>query len=131
MNFGMLFKMKKIDISELSSTLMFVGIKNSKVIIGHLGHRIICMKKEDKIEILSKSEEREYSNMIYFVSPKNTAKLNLFKGDLEVLKSVKWFFLFTDGCENFLYSKRLDSINLILNGVLDFLNKKSEKQVNK
>lgn len=122
---------KKIDVSELSSTLMFIGIKRKKVIIGHLGDGMICIKKGDKIEILSKSEKREYSNMTYFVSPKNTAKLNLFKGNLDVLNSVKGFFLFTDGCENFLYSKRLDSINPILNGVLDFLNKKSEKQVNK
>ena len=122
---------KKIAISELSSTLMFIGIKDSKVIIGHLGDGMICMKKGDKIEILSKSEEREYSNMTYFVSPKNATKLNLFKGDLEVLKSIKGFFLFTDGCENFLYSKRLNSVNPILSGVLKFLNKKSEKQVNK
>ncbi len=122
---------KEVAINELSSTLMFIGIKDSKVIIGHLGDGMICMKKGDKIEILSKSEEREYSNMTYFVSPKNTAKLNLFKGGLEVLKLVKGFFLFTDGCENFLYSKKLNSINPILSGVLEFLNKKSEKQVNK
>ncbi|MGL6168935.1 MAG: PP2C family serine/threonine-protein phosphatase [Fusobacteriaceae bacterium] len=122
---------KNIAINELSSTLMFIGIKDSKVIIGHLGDGMICMKKGDKIESLSKSEEREYSNTTYFVSPKNSTKLNLFKSGLEVLKSVKGFFLFTDGCENFLYNKKLDSINPILNGVLDFLNKKSEKQVNK
>ncbi|SJZ81156.1 Protein phosphatase 2C [Cetobacterium ceti] len=122
---------KEIAISELSSTLMFIGIKGSKVIIGHIGDGMICMKKGDKIEILSKSEEREYLNMTYFVSPKNIVKLNLFKGGLEVLKLVKGFFLFTDGCENFLYSKKLNSINPILKDVLDFLNKKSEKQVNK
>lgn len=80
---------KEVAINELSSTLMFIGIKNSKVIIGHLGDGMIFMKKGDKIEILSKSEEREYSNMTYFVSPKNTAKLNLFKGTLEVLKLVR------------------------------------------
>ncbi|MGL5202993.1 PP2C family serine/threonine-protein phosphatase [uncultured Cetobacterium sp.] len=122
---------KNIAVSELSSTLMFLGIKDSKLIIGHLGDGMICMKKGEKIEILSKSEEREYSNTTYFVSPKNAMKLNLFRGDLNILKAVKGFFLFTDGCENFLYSKRLDSVNPILNEVLNFLNKKSEKQVNK
>ena len=61
----------------------------SKVIIGHLGDEMICMKKGNKIEILSKSEEREYSNRTYFVLPKNTAKSNFLKRRMKVKKYEK------------------------------------------
>lgn len=122
---------KNIDVNELSSTLMFMGISDCKVIIGHLGDGMICLKNKKGIEILSQSEEREFSNRTYFLSPKNEHRLILFKEDIRNLKDIDGFFLFTDGCENFLYSKRNNKINPILNEILEYTNKKSQKVMNK
>lgn len=50
---------------SLSSTLLFVGIKEQDMIVGHLGDGVILSIKNQKTEVLSTPERGEFANQTY------------------------------------------------------------------
>jgi len=89
---------------ELSSTLLFIVIKDNKYIAGHIGDGLIGTLNNGNLSILSYPENGEYSNSTYFVTNKNAHKyLRIYRGDIDSKTS---FILMSDGTSETLYDKK-------------------------
>jgi serine/threonine protein phosphatase PrpC len=119
-------KEMKTDTNEFASTLLFVAIKDQRLIAGHIGDGIIAWIKNNHFDILSHPENGEFLNLTFFVTSKYYLHhLRLYKGTIEDIQSL---FLMTDGVANIFYSRRqkifLPEGEEILRG-LDFSNSQS------
>ena len=107
-------KEQEIDFKELSSTLLFVTIKNDLFILGHIGDGVIGgLKNDGNIEVLSEPENGEFSNSTYFTTSKNHKnRLRVKKGKI---KNFIGFILMSDGTAESLYNykeKKLSKTNI-------------------
>ncbi|MCK4441948.1 MAG: protein phosphatase 2C domain-containing protein, partial [Sulfurovaceae bacterium] len=60
---------KNINFKDLSSTLLFIAIKNNKFIIGHIGDGVIGMLDNKNIlKTISKPDNGEFSNSTFFTT---------------------------------------------------------------
>jgi serine/threonine protein phosphatase PrpC len=101
-------KEKQSLLDEFASTLLFVAIKQNKIIVGHIGDGMIVYCKNNRLEILSHPENGEFLNLTYFVTSKYYLHhLRLYKGDVENIRSI---FLMTDGMANIFYSRKQKKI---------------------
>ncbi len=95
------------DLKDLSSTLLFVAIKDERCLIGHLGDGAIGALYGDKLKVISNPDNGEYANQTFFITTKNAHKaLRLFKEDNIKEKDIKAFVLMSDGSTEGLYSKK-------------------------
>jgi len=119
---------KKINIKDLSSTLLFVVIKNNQFIIGHIGDGIIgTLNKENKIQIISYPENGEYANSTFFTtSIKYKQRLRIIKGNI---KNTEGFILMSDGSEESLFDKKNKLLSDINIQIINWLKNNSEKKV--
>jgi serine/threonine protein phosphatase PrpC len=92
-----------VSLKELSSTLLFVSVKNSNYIAGHIGDGLIGCYLDGNPEVLSFPENGEYSNQTYFTTSE-TAKdhFRIYKGELS---SIDGFILMSDGSYDNLFDK--------------------------
>jgi len=121
-------KKEKINIKDLSSTLLFVAIKNDSYISGHLGDGVIgYLTNNDEIEVLSYPENGEFSNATYFV-PSNDSHnfLKLFRGKLD---KVNGFVLMSDGSEESLYDKKNKQLAPVNSQMINWLSDNSSEKV--
>ncbi len=97
-------KENNINIKDLSSTLLFVAVKNDTYISGHLGDGVIgYLSSEDEIKVLSHPENGEYSNQTYFVTSNQSYDyLKIFRNKID---DISGFILMSDGSEESLYDK--------------------------
>ncbi|MBD3158323.1 MAG: ArsR family transcriptional regulator [Candidatus Lokiarchaeota archaeon] len=65
---------QSISASSLSSTLLFVGIKEYDMIIGHLGDGVILSVQKQKPGVLSTPERGEFANQTYLTMSKEWKK---------------------------------------------------------
>jgi serine/threonine protein phosphatase PrpC len=125
-------KMTNDDISfkDLSSTLLFVAIKNNQFIIGHIGDGVIGMlDNQNNIKTISKPENGEFSNSTFFTtSIKYPERLRILKGRI---KNAVGFILMSDGAEESLYSKKEKNLSDINKTIINWLKNNSEKDVEK
>lgn len=106
---GKIARQKNTTIKALASTLLFVAIKNDKIIGGHIGDGLILYNKFNKIIILSEPENGEFSNQTYFVtSGYYQHHLRLYKG---ILKDISAFYLMTDGISNLIFNRITKTIS--------------------
>jgi len=119
-----------IPIKELSSTLLFVCIKDNRYIAGHIGDGVIGYKNTDNdINVLSHPENGEYSNSTYFVTSFNAHKyLRIYQGNLN---EIEGFILMSDGSEESLYDKRKKVLSPANLQMINWLDNHSSKEVNK
>jgi serine/threonine protein phosphatase PrpC len=119
---------KKIDFKELSSTLLFVVIKNDKFVIGHIGDGIIgVLNKDNSIKVVSYPENGEYSNSTFFTtSIKHKRRLRILKG---TIKNAKGFILMSDGTEESLFDKKNNSLLKTNVEIINWLKNNSENKV--
>jgi len=119
---------KNIDFKELSSTLLFVAIKNDKFIIGHIGDGVIgALDNNGILKTISKPENGEFSNSTFFTtSIKHKERLRLLKG---TLKNSVGFILMSDGSEESLYDKKNKTLGDINKSIINWLEDNSEKDV--
>jgi len=119
---------KGIDFKELSSTLLFVAIKNDNFIIGHIGDGVIgALSNDDKINTISYPENGEYSNSTYFTtSIKYKQRLRLLKGKIT---NTKGFILMSDGAEESLFDKRKKELSEVNKQVINWLANNTESKV--
>jgi serine/threonine protein phosphatase PrpC len=118
-----------VDIKELSSTLMFVAIKNDKFIIGHIGDGLIGFLDNNKLNILSMAENGEYSNSTFFTTSINYKnRLRIYKGEL---KKTAGFILMSNGSAESLFDKKTKKLASINTNIIDWLIDNSEDDVTK
>lgn len=92
-------------VAEFASTLLAVAVKNSQVLVVHLGDGEIGAIKNGEMKVLSTSDNGEYANATYFTtSASATKQLKLFKSSAGEQFSA--FFLMSDGAAHSLFSKR-------------------------
>ncbi|MDR9838389.1 PP2C family serine/threonine-protein phosphatase [Herbaspirillum huttiense] len=97
-------KRKKLEISQLASTLLFVTYHDGRYIAGHLGDGVIAIKDLQGMQTLSAPHNGEYANVTYFVTDKNSElKIRLFAGTVNSTFSA---VLMSDGAAESLYEKR-------------------------
>lgn len=123
-------KRNSISIKELSSTLLFVSIKDNRYIAGHIGDGVIGYKNiKNNINVLSHPDNGEYSNSTYFVTSPNAHKyLRIYKGNLNEIDS---FILMSDGSEESLYDKRNKFLSPANLQMIKWLDNNSSKEVSK
>jgi len=119
---------KNINFKDLSSTLLVVAIKGNKVIIGHIGDGVIgVLDKNSHLKTLSKPMNGEYSNSTFFTtSTYYENRLKIIKGSI---KESVGFILMSDGTEESLYNKQMESLVDANKTIINWLNTKSEKIV--
>jgi len=119
-----------IIFKDLSSTLLFIAIRNNKFIIGHIGDGVIGMlDNKNNIKTISKPDNGEFSNSTFFTtSTKYIERLRILKG---TLKNSRGFILMSDGAEESLYDKKKESLSDTNKIIINWLEKNSEKDVEK
>jgi serine/threonine protein phosphatase PrpC len=114
----------------LSSTLLFIAIKNDKFIIGHIGDGVIGMlDNNNEIKVISKPENGEFSNATFFTTSTNYPdRLRILKG---TLKNAVGFILMSDGPEESLYNKQDNSLLDINKDIINWLKDNNIQDVKK
>jgi len=121
---------KNISFEDLSSTLLFIAIKNNKFLIGHIGDGVIGMlDNENNLKTISKPDNGEFSNSTFFTtSIKYKERLRILKG---TLKSANGFILMSDGAEDSLYDKKKETLSDTNKIIINWLENNTEKDVEK
>lgn len=98
-------KRLKCDVKELSSTLIFVVVKeDSQCIIGHIGDGCVVTKDNKGWKITSLENKNSAVNETEFVTSRNVfATMRMYKGQLDGITS---FAIMSDGSENALINKK-------------------------
>ena len=119
-----------ISFKDLSSTLLFIAIKNNQFIIGHIGDGVIGMlDNKNNLKTISRPDNGEFSNSTFFTtSTKYKERLRILKG---TLKSANGFILMSDGAEDSLYDKKKESLSNTNKIIINWLENNSEKEVEK
>jgi len=119
---------REIDIKELSSTLLFVVIKNDKFIVGHIGDGVIgVLDKDNKITVLSHPDNGEYSNSTFFTTTDSYPdRLRIIKGNIV---DSTGFILMSDGADESLYDSRKKELAPVNAEIINWLNVGSSKEV--
>lgn len=121
-------KNREIDIKELSSTLLFVVIKNDKFIVGHIGDGVIgVLNKDNKITVLSHPDNGEYSNSTFFTTTDSYPdRLRIIKGNIV---DSTGFILMSDGSDESLYDYKTKELAAVNAEIINWLNVGSSKEV--
>ena len=121
-------KNRGINIKELSSTLLFVVIKNNKFIVGHIGDGVIgVLDKDNKISVLSHPDNGEYSNSTFFTTTDSYPdRLRLIKGNIV---DSTGFILMSDGSDESLYDSRTKELAPVNAEIINWLDGRSSEEV--
>ena len=119
---------KNINFKDLSSTLLFITIKNNKFLIGHIGDGVIGMlDKNNNLKTISKPENGEFSNSTFFTtSITYKDRLRVLKG---TLKNAQGFILMSDGAEESLFDKKKKLLSDTNKIIINWLKNNNEKEV--
>lgn len=93
-----------IDFNELSSTLLFVAVKDNQFIAGHIGDGAIGILNGENVEVLSHPDRGEYANVTYFITGSDA--YNHFRIQKGELKDITGFILMSDGAADSLYNNQ-------------------------
>jgi len=117
-----------ICIKELSSTLLFVCIKDGRYISGHIGDGAIgFLHSNGNIHLLSEPQNGEYSNSTFFTtSTHHRKRLRIKRGPL---KNARGFILMSDGTMDSLYDKQSKSLAPVCGKIIKWLDISSEAHV--
>jgi len=109
----------RTNTKELSSTLLFVAVRNNKYIAGHIGDGVIGALKDGKLEVLSPPDNGEFANTTYFITSADASKrFRLISGSND---EIDGFILMSDGTAESLYDKRKNELSRISKQVLEWL----------
>ena len=119
---------KKINFKELSSTLLFIVVKNNKYIIGHIGDGVIGgLMNDGSIRVLSEPENGEFHNSTYFTTSQNHKnRLRMQKG---TVKEIIGFILMSDGAAESLYDSNKKELSKANINMINWLTLGSENKV--
>mgnify|MGYP003564658254 CR=1 FL=1 len=119
---------RAIDIKELSSTLLFVVLKNDKFIVGHIGDGVIgVLDKLNNVSVLSHPDNGEYSNSTFFTTTGNYPdRLRIVRGNIV---DSTGFILMSDGSHQSLYDSRTKQLAPINAKIVNWLNAGNSEEV--
>tara|TARA_Y100000310_G_scaffold343990_1_gene454406 strand:- start:3001 stop:4179 length:1179 start_codon:yes stop_codon:yes gene_type:complete len=101
-------KSKKLNVKlkDLSSTLLFAGVKGNQYIAGHIGDGLIGYyfnDSETHVKTLSEPENGEYANETFFTTSNDAIKhFRIYKDKLD---KITGFILMSDGSYDCLFDK--------------------------
>lgn len=108
----------QVPIQELAATLLFVAIKDERILIGHVGDGVICYEKDDVLKVASKPTNGEFANTTIFVTSDSAqASMRLIKG---AVSSISGFCLMSDGTAASLYHRPSNTPMPVLSKLLRF-----------
>lgn len=120
---------KNCNIKEFSSTLLFVAVKGSQYIAGHMGNGIIGFEKNGNVEILSRNDDFSEINSPYFITNiKEINKISIYRGNI---KDITGFILISDGMADSLYDKRNENLAKAASTMMGWVDIKTEEEVSK
>lgn len=93
-------KLGMVDLKQLSSTLLFVAIKNDQYITCHIGDGVIGATINGVEEVLSDPERGEFANNTFFTTSLRIEHIRIQRGSLGSIRS---FYLMSDGSADCLY----------------------------
>ena len=119
---------KKINLKDLSSTLLFVAIKDNKYIVGHIGDGVIGMlDKDNNLSTISHPSNGEFSNVTFFTTSLHyPERLRIIKAPVD---NNIGFILMSDGSQESLYDKRRQKLTDINKSIINWLKNYDEKKV--
>lgn len=92
------------EINDLSSTLLFVGVKGTNFILGHIGDGVLGYLKNDDLKIASCPNNGEFVNTTVFTTSSTAINnIKLIKGNV---CSIDCFILMSDGPEAVFFNKQ-------------------------
>lgn len=114
--------------SELSSTLLFVAIKGTKMLVGHLGDGVICGEVDRELVLLSAPENGEFANSTFFVTSRNYEEhFRIYRGNASDFHSI---FLMSDGAAEALFHKKEHTFSAALKTFASWLDEHTPEEVN-
>ncbi len=121
----------KLSFKDLSSTLLFVTIKNGKYIAGHIGDGVIGVCGKKFLKTLSTPQNGEFSNSTFFTTSTNYPKrLRVYKGIVNS-EETEGFILMSDGTAESLYDKKRGKLSESCCKIVSWLEKHKESEVEK
>lgn len=122
-----------LDVKELSSTILFVGVNSNRYLAGHIGDGMIgYFSGNNSIPLSYPDNDNEYT-----IFPMNKGALKRFRIYKNELKKINGFILMSDGTYDSLYDPRsqqlVDANNIMFEWVqnLKLSNEKVESEVRK
>lgn len=96
------------ELSSLACTLLFVAVKGTTCLVGHIGDGVICCRIEETLRAISLPSNGEFANSTTFVtSPNALSDFRLYKGETD---KIDGFCLMSDGAAESLYSRKTHEI---------------------
>ncbi|MGN1201840.1 MAG: PP2C family serine/threonine-protein phosphatase [Eubacterium sp.] len=109
-------KQLECELKDLSSTLLFVAVKDDRFIIAHIGDGVIGYLKNNELKVASQPENGEFVNTTVFTTSKEAlVTMKLIKGNLG---QINGFVLMSDGTEAGLYNKREKKLADVLKKIM-------------
>lgn len=110
----------RITIKDLASTLLFVAVKDSRLISGHIGDGVIGLLQDNEIDILTYPDRGEFTNTTYFVTSSNA------RGHFRILRGpvdgIQGFILMSDGSADSLYNYQENKFSVASEKMLNWFN---------
>ena len=120
-------EMKKIDVQDLSSTLLFIAVYYGEYIIFHIGDGVIGILDEtDELSVLSEPKNGELSNYTYFTTTMDANDIRIYRGEINKLNGL---VLMSDGVEESLYNYKTKSLAPITKEIIQWLDHGTEEEV--
>jgi hypothetical protein len=124
---------EKIVLKDLSSTLLFVAVNDSKYIAGHIGDGIIgyMSSKGERmtINVLSFPEKGEYHNSTFFTTSPNVQEhLRIYRGSME---KIEGFILMSDGSDESLFNRHEEKFAPAVGRFFEWMNEYPPEAVSK
>lgn len=122
---------KKYDVTirDLSSTLLFCGVKNDLLIVGQLGDGIIGCLEGDKCTTVFSPEKHEFANITYSTTSDNAeTHLRIHRENIDTKLG---YILMSDGSAASLYHKQSETIAPAVYLLFDWLHENSSKVISK
>lgn len=123
-------KNSEYNYDDLSSTLLFVFVKDKKAIIGHIGDGIIIGIHDNDAEVLSFPHNGLEPNVTYFTTDVSV-KENFRTQVIDLSDYNDYTFLLTsDGGESFLFDRANQTIAKAVITIANWLKEGQEEEVN-
>jgi serine/threonine protein phosphatase PrpC len=116
------------SIKDLSSTLLFVAVKNEHYIAGSLGDGIIgILTNNSNLEVLSHPDNGEYLNETFFTTSSNASKhFRIYRGELA---DIMGFVIMSDGSGESLYNRKDKFLSTVCTQILEWLDDNLSQEV--
>lgn len=93
-----------VTTQDLAATLLFVAVKDRRMLMGHIGDGVICYSRGGMLRVASRPTNGEFANSTVFVTSRSAqAAMRLIKGDVSAISG---FCLMSDGTAASLYDHR-------------------------